>query len=106
MILNIIKAIINNCLMESEKNTIILTLVYQDEEYRVQTRRNEYHSLMTLISEHLPIIGFGLCCGMASCGTCMVEICEKNALTKQSVLACDVQVNDYIANAIITIPRY
>jgi succinate dehydrogenase/fumarate reductase-like Fe-S protein len=92
--------------MEIEKSTIILTLVYQDQEYRVHTRRNEYPSLMTLISSHLPIIGFGLCCGMGSCGTCMVQVYEKNELVKHSVLSCEVQVNDYIANCSISIPGY
>ena len=92
--------------MEIEKNTIIFTLKWQDKKYQVQTKRNQYHSLMTLIADYLPIPDFGLCCGMGSCGTCTVEIYEKNALLKHSVLSCDVQINDYIANAIISIPRY
>ena len=90
--------------MRTEKNTIILTLVYQDKEYQVPTRRDQYHTLMTLIADHLSIVDFGLCCGMGSCGTCMVEINEKHSSRKQFSLSCDVQVNDALANATIIIP--
>ena len=89
--------------MNTEKDTIIFTLVYKGEEYRVQTSRNKYHTLMTLISDFLAIPGFGLCCGMGSCGTCMVEICEKHAALKRNTLSCDVQVNDELANTTIFI---
>ena len=88
---------------ENEKNTIIFTLVYKGEEYQVQTSRNQYRTLMTLISDYLAITGFGLCCGMGSCGTCMVEICEKNTVIKRSTLSCDVQINDELANTTIFI---
>lgn len=90
-------------IVEDEKNTIIFTLVYKGEEYRVQTSRNQYHTLMTLISDRLALTGFGLCCGMGSCGTCMVEICENHAAMKRSTLSCDVQVNDELANTTIFI---
>lgn len=88
---------------ENEKNTIIFTLVYKGEEYLVQTSRNQYHTLMTLISYYLAMPGFGLCCGMGSCGTCMVEISEKNTAIKRSTLSCDVQINDELANTTIFI---
>jgi hypothetical protein len=58
---------------------------------------------MTLISDYLAIPGFGLCCGMGSCGTCMVEISEINTVIKRSTLSCDVQVNDELANTKIFI---
>ena len=90
--------------MTSEETTIMLTLVFDDKEYQVQTNRNQYHNLMTLIADHLSILGFGLCCGMGSCGTCMVEINEKYSSIKQFYLACDVQVNDALANSTIIIP--
>jgi len=44
---------------EDKRNTIIFTLVYKREEYQVQTSRNQYHTLMTLISDYLAIPGFG-----------------------------------------------
>ena len=91
--------------MDSEKNNILFTLVYQEEEYPVQTSRNQYHSLMTLISDRLAIPGFGLCSGMGGCGTCMVTISEKYSQIKRTTLSCDVQVNDELANTIITIPE-
>ena len=90
--------------MGTEKNTIIFKLVYQDKEYQVQTRRDQYHTLMTLIADHLSILDFGLCCGMGSCGTCMVEIIEKYSPIKQCALSCDVQINDALANTTIIIP--
>jgi len=90
--------------MRTEKNTIIFKLVYQDKEYHVQTRRDQYHTLMTLIVDHLPIVDFGLCCGMGSCGTCMVEINEKYSSIRQFSLSCDIQINDALANTTIIIP--
>ena len=89
--------------METERNTILFTLIYQDNPYPVQTRRDQYHTLMTLISDHLSLLDFGLCCGMGSCGTCMVRIKEKYSPIERSALACEVQVNDDLANTQITI---
>ncbi len=80
-----------------EKNTILFTLLYRDEEYRIQTRDGQYHSLMSLISEQLPISGFGLCSGMGSCGTCLVVI------DGMPTLSCAVQVNDDLANTCIVV---
>ena len=45
--------------METEKNTILFTLVYQDKQYPAKTRRDQYHTLMALIADHLSILGFG-----------------------------------------------
>jgi hypothetical protein len=89
--------------MDDEKNTIIFTLIFRGMEYPVQTRRNQYYSLMTLISERLALPGFGLCSGMGSCGTCMVEIRENYSGRKRFVLSCDVQINDDLANTIIIV---
>ncbi len=89
--------------MNTEEDIIIFTLVYKNEAYQVQTSRNQYHTLMTLISDYLALPGFGLCCGMRSCGTCIVEICKKRTAIKKSTLSCDVQVNDELANTIIFI---
>jgi ferredoxin len=89
--------------METEKNTILLTLVYEDQQYPVQTRRDQYHTLMALIADHLSIPGFGLCSGMGSCGTCMVRISEKYAPMGRFSLSCGVQINDELANTQITV---
>lgn len=91
--------------MNLEKNTIIFTLVYLGDEYPVQTYKNEYHSLMVLIADYLSLTGFGLCSSMGSCGTCMVEIKEKDASLVTHTLSCDVQVNDELANTIITVAK-
>ena len=79
--------------MDFEKNTILFTLIYREVEYRIQTRPGQYHSLMTLISDQLPVSGFGLCSGLGSCGTCLVVI------DGMPTLACTVQVNDDLANS-------
>ena len=91
--------------MTTEKNTIIFTLIHEGTEYQVQTSKEQYHTLMVLISDHLSLLDFGLCCGMGSCGTCMVEISEKNSPVKQFILSCEVQIGDELANARVTIPE-
>ncbi len=89
--------------MKPEEDNIIFTLVYLEKEYRVYTHRNKYHSLMVLIADYLSLPGFGLCSGMGSCGTCMVEIREKNSSFVRHRLSCEVQVNDELANTTIFI---
>ena len=83
--------------MNQKKNTILFTLIYRGEEWLLQTHRNEYHSLMSLISAYLPVVGFGLCSGMGSCGTCIVEIDGMRSLS------CAVAVNDELANTRIVV---
>ncbi|WP_420149036.1 hypothetical protein [Spirosoma sp.] len=78
--------------METQKNTILFTLVYQQREVPVQTHRNQYHSLMSLISDYLSVPGFGICSGMGSCGTCVVDIDGVRHL------ACDLPISDELAN--------
>ncbi|MEO6521221.1 MAG: 2Fe-2S iron-sulfur cluster-binding protein [Mucilaginibacter sp.] len=90
--------------MSIEKNTILLVVYYRDESYPIQTYPNECYSLMTLISDKLAILGFGLCCGMGSCGTCLVQISDQYTTLKKNVLACDIRVNDNLANTHIIIP--
>lgn len=91
--------------MENEKHTILFTLIHGREEYAVQTHRGQYYSLMTLISEHLGLAGFGLCSGMGSCGTCRVDIREQYSSVKRSGLSCNIKVNDELANTMIVIPE-
>jgi len=89
--------------MPANERNIFLTIICKDENYPIQTYLNEYGSLMTLISDHLAIPGFGLCYGMGSCGTCLVAIGNKYASASRSVLACDMQINDELSNTQITI---
>jgi aerobic-type carbon monoxide dehydrogenase small subunit (CoxS/CutS family) len=90
--------------MFTEKTPIQLTLVYKGDTIRMQTYLNEYYSLMTLISDNLAIPGFGLCCGMGSCGTCLVQITDSFGSVNRNVLACGISINDSLANACIRIP--
>lgn len=87
-----------------EKHTILLTLHRLGEAHRVQTFKGQYYSLMTLIAYQLPIPGFGLCSGMGSCGTCLVQVTTKHSGVTRSVLACDVQIDDELSNTDIIIP--
>ena len=92
-------------MMIPEKNTILFTLIYRGKHYPAKTNRFQYNTLMTLISDHLAIPGFGLCCGMGSCGTCIVDVCDKDSRVIRSSLSCDIQVNDYLANTQIIVPE-
>lgn len=83
---------------------ILFTLLHKGQEYPVQVSRGQYYSLMTLISDYLALPGFGLCSGMGSCGTCMVDIKEKNSRVIRSGLSCDIQVNDELANVFVVVP--
>ncbi|WP_374759819.1 2Fe-2S iron-sulfur cluster binding domain-containing protein [Mucilaginibacter dorajii] len=87
-----------------ENNTIHLTLYHLGESLRIQISPGQYHSLMLVISDHLAIPGFGLCCGMGSCGTCLVQIVSPYSKIGRNVLACDIPVNDDLANMIILVP--
>ena len=89
--------------MNDEKHTILFTLVFQGTEFPVLTCLNQYYSLMTLISDRLALPGFGLCSGMGSCGTCMVEIRESYSNRKRHALSCGMQVNDDLANTTIIV---
>jgi len=89
--------------MPANENTILFKVAYQGHITEVHTYPNQYYSLMTLISDQLAIPGFGLCCGMGSCGTCLVQISNGYHPATRNVLACDVQVNDELANALVTI---
>lgn len=91
--------------MKDEAADIHFTLIYAGKTHQVQTSKNEHYSLMTLISDILAISGFGLCCGMGSCGTCLVYIFEKNSNLKRSYLACDLQINSDLKDSQIFIPE-
>lgn len=84
--------------MKSEKNTILFTIIYEGKEYQMQTRQDQYESLMCLISDHLPVSGFGICYGGGSCGTCSVEIKENYSKEKKFTLSCEIKIDDELAN--------
>lgn len=88
----------------TDKPTILFTLHYCGEAYPVQTYQNEHPSLMSLICDILGPPGFGLCCGMGSCGTCVVQISNPGSAIKRPVLACGVPVNDELANVNVIVP--
>ena len=89
--------------MNPEENILKFTLVHRGTEYPVRTCNRQYYSLMSLISDCLAIPGFGLCSGMGSCGTCLVDISENKSSVKRLALSCDVQVNNELENVMITI---
>ena len=86
-----------------EKPVILFTLIHKEEEHRVLTHANEFHSRMSLISDHLAIPGFGLCSGMGSCGTCTIDIYRKEVSAKISRFSCEIPVNDNLTNTTIII---
>ncbi len=87
-----------------KKPDICFTLVHRGKEYQVQVYRGQYYSLMTLIADYLGVFGFGLCCGMGSCGTCLVSISGNNTVAKRHGLSCEMPVNDELANVTVTVP--
>lgn len=89
--------------MQQEKNTIIFTLQYDGKIYQMQTREKKYDSLMCLLSEQFNLTRFGICYGGGCCGTCGVVISETAGNSRRFILSCEVQVDDEIANKVITI---
>jgi 2Fe-2S ferredoxin len=53
---------------------LTIRITAEGQEKPVLTRPHEYRSLMHLITDKLLLDGFGECCGMGKCGTCIVEI--------------------------------
>ena len=90
--------------MMQERYPLCFTIHYQGEVYQIQTYEGQYPSLMTLISGHLAIMGFGLCSGMGSCGTCLVQIGDSAEARRRPVLACDIALNDDLANKHVFVP--
>jgi aerobic-type carbon monoxide dehydrogenase small subunit (CoxS/CutS family) len=91
--------------MPANENIILFKIAYQGHITEVQTYPNQYYSLMTLISDRLAIPGFGLCSGMGSCGSCLVQISNGYHQGTKNVLACAVSVNDELAGAVVTVPQ-
>lgn len=99
---------------------ICLTILYDSEEYPLQTYSGEYRDLKCLIQDRLYTDDFGQCGGIGRCGTCIVKIdglrnyagLERNEATTlnriaagvQDIrLACQIPVDDRLSNMKITI---
>lgn len=99
---------------------ICLTILYDSEEYQLQTFAGEYRDLKCLIQDRLYTDDFGQCGGMGRCGTCIVRIgglkdtsslCRNEATTLNRIaigvqdirLACQIPVDDRLSNLTITI---
>jgi len=89
--------------MPTVENIILFKISYQGHITEVRTYPNQYYSLMTLISDQLAIPGFGLCSGMGSCGTCLVQISNSYHQGVKNVLACAISINDDLANVLVTV---
>jgi len=100
---------------------IVFTLIYFDEEIRIETYEGEFRNLMILINEKVFVNDFGECKGIGRCGTCLVEIeglepgvqemerNEKSTLAKSPVrkenlrLSCQLMINASLNNCVIKI---
>lgn len=58
-------------------NDILVTVDYDGQLYEIHTYPNEYRSLMMLIYDKISPEAFGECLGMGRCGTCLVEVIDK-----------------------------
>jgi hypothetical protein len=91
--------------VKSDKNIIIFTISHEGREYQMQTNGDQYESLMSLISDHLPVSGFGICYGGGCCGTCGVEIREDCSGERKFTLSCEIKIDDELANKRIVVLR-
>jgi Na+-transporting NADH:ubiquinone oxidoreductase subunit NqrF len=88
-------------MVKSEKESIRFIVVYDEENYQVQTWQDQYASLMSLLSDQFQMSGFGICGGGGSCGTCGVEIIENCSGQRKLTLSCEIEINDKLANQIV-----
>ncbi len=63
-------------MINSFRDSVIVTILYNGEEFVLRTYTGEYRNLMMLIYDKIYIEGFGECKGMGKCATCMVNIKE------------------------------
>jgi hypothetical protein len=89
--------------MHCEKDTIIFTIAFRGKEHQLQTRTQQYQSLMCLISDHFRISRFGICYGGGSCGTCGVEIKEKFTGKRKFILSCEIKIDDELVEKKVNI---
>jgi len=71
----------------------------------MQTNKDAYESLMSLISDYLPVSGFGICYGGGCCGTCGVEVREDCSGERKFTLSCEIKIDDELANKRIILLR-
>ena len=102
--------------MSAERNSIKITVDYNNELHVLETYTHGYRSLMHFIFDQIYIEGFGDCKGMGRCGTCLLEIVnpkipstnfernehttlERLGETKPNIrLACQILVDERIHN--------
>ncbi len=102
--------------MSAERNTIKITVDYNNELYILETYAHGYRSLMHLIFDKIFIEDFGDCRGMGRCGTCLVELLNQQSaptvferneettlkrlgeIAPNTRLACQVLVDERINN--------
>jgi 2Fe-2S ferredoxin len=107
--------------MITHQRDISFSLIYFDEEIKVDTYEGEFRNLMILINEKIYVEDFGECKGIGRCGTCLVEVnglemsaipmdrnekstLQKCALKKPNLrLSCQIMINRLLQNATITI---
>lgn len=105
----------------NDTGQIQVKIIWNEEEYIVTTRRNEYRSLMVLIKDRFYSYDFGLCGGMGRCATCMVRLyaerdipgMERNetaTLSRQGVtdpairLSCQLYVHESLHDCTVVVP--
>ena len=102
--------------MSTERNSIKITVEYNNDLHILETYPHGYRSLMHFIFDKIYIEDFGDCRGMGRCGTCLLEIVnqqcadddyERNELTTlgrlgfivpNTRLACQILVDERINN--------
>jgi ferredoxin, 2Fe-2S len=107
--------------MIAHEKDISFTLIYFDEEIKIETYEGEFRNLMILINEKIYVEDFGECKGIGRCGTCLVEVenlgsdasvmerNEKSTLAKCAVqkpnlrLSCQTMINHALQNSRIKI---
>ena len=62
----------------ADRESIVVTVVYDEEEFELTTYTNEYRNLMMLIFDKMYVEDFGECGGMGRCATCVIEILESS----------------------------
>lgn len=107
--------------MITQKRNINFTLIYFDEEIKIETYEGEFRNLMILINEKIYVEDFGECKGIGRCGTCLVEVeglndlasemernekstLEKCAVKKENLrLSCQIMINTFLQDALIKV---
>lgn len=104
----------------NDTSKIQIKIIWNEEEYIVNTCRNEYRSLMVLIKDKFYSYDFGLCGGMGRCATCMIRLnaekgipgMERNemaTLSRQGVtdpavrLSCQLYINESLHDGTVVV---